>query len=145
MILRMFKTWTKHRMDNERQVFSVPSSSPNPNRKVLTPECRCFIILIRRLGISTTYWKQFIFWGPSFCLSHWNMECRRSRCLLRGWNIGILILKGSFSPIIFTNFPVKMYFTKNPMMHFPGTHYSIIPVFQHSNWGVASKFDFPLR
>ena len=56
------------------------------------------------------------------------------------WNIGILILKGSFSLITFTNFHIKMCFTKNPMMHFPGTHYSSIPVFQHSNWGEAPKF-----
>ena len=26
------------------------------------------------------------------------------------------------------------------MMYFLGTYYSIIPVFQHSNWGEAPKF-----
>jgi len=31
-------------------------------------------------------------------------------------------------------------FVNNPLFHFPETHYSLIPVFQHSNWGEAPKF-----
>jgi len=39
-------------------------------------------------------------------------------------------------------------FVNNPLFHFPetpacrpaGRHYSLIPVFQHSNWGEAPKF-----
>jgi len=28
----------------------------------------------------------------------------------------------------------------NPPFHYPRTHYSTIPAFQHSNWGEAPKF-----
>ena len=31
-------------------------------------------------------------------------------------------------------------FPKNPFRQFPKTHYSSVPSFQHSNWGVAPKF-----
>jgi hypothetical protein len=49
------------------------------------------------------------------------------------WNIGMLIQKRSFSSSIITNFHVKKNFASKPMSHFTKTHYSIIPVFQHSN------------
>jgi len=63
------------------------------------------------------------------------------------WNIGKskipslagLILKGSFSFIYILNFPVNMNFTNKPLYHFPITQYSTIPLFQHSNRGVAPK------
>jgi hypothetical protein len=35
------------------------------------------------------------------------------------------------------NFIVKMNFTINPTFHYPRTHDSNIPEFQHSNWGEA--------
>ena len=35
--------------------------------------------------------------------------------------------------------------TGNPLFHFPITHYSTIPVFQHSNWGEAPKFELKGR
>jgi hypothetical protein len=45
--------------------------------------------------------------------------------------------KGRFSFISILKFPVNMNFTNNPFYHFPITQYSTIPLFQHSNWGVA--------
>ena len=42
----------------------------------------------------------------------------------------MLIFKGSYT---FINLPVKRDFANKPLSHFPRTHYSIIPVFQHSN------------
>jgi len=59
--------------------------------------------------------------------------------MVEWWNIGMLILKGSFS---FIDFSVKESFTNKPPSHFSKTHYSIIPLFQHSNWGEAPKFGF---
>jgi hypothetical protein len=38
------------------------------------------------------------------------------------------------------SFVVNMDFMNNPLFHFLRTHYSIIPVFQHSNWGEVPKF-----
>ncbi len=49
-------------------------------------------------------------------------------------------IKGFFLFMIHIHFHVKMNFTNNPLPHSPRTHYSSIPVFQHSNWGVAPKF-----
>ena len=46
------------------------------------------------------------------------------------WNIGTLSIEGSYT---FINLPVKSHFANKPLSHFPRTHYSIIPVFQHSN------------
>jgi len=37
-------------------------------------------------------------------------------------------------------FVFNMDFMNNPLFHFFRTHYSIIPVFQHSNWGEVPKF-----
>jgi len=48
--------------------------------------------------------------------------------------------KGSFSFINILNFSVNMNCTNNPLYHFPITQYSTLPLFQHSNWGVAPKF-----
>jgi len=36
-------------------------------------------------------------------------------------------------------------FINNPLFHFPITNYSTIPVFQHSNWGEAPKFELKGR
>ena len=42
----------------------------------------------------------------------------------------MLLFKGNYTVI---NFPVKRDLANRPPSHFPRTHYSIIPVFQHSN------------
>ena len=55
----------------------------------------------------------------------------------RTWNNGMLILKERYS---FINFVVKSEFCPYLNIPFPQTHYSIIPLFQHSNWGEAPKF-----
>jgi hypothetical protein len=50
------------------------------------------------------------------------------------WKSGILegwFLKGYYNFIVNTNFTI------NPILHYPRTHYSIIPAFHHSNWGEA--------
>ena len=39
-----------------------------------------------------------------------------------------------------TNMPAPMSRVIFPMSYLPKAHYSIIPVFQHSNWGKAPKF-----
>jgi hypothetical protein len=43
-----------------------------------------------------------------------------------------LALKGNYP---FPDFSVKRDFASRPLPHFPGTHYSNIPLFQHSNCG----------
>jgi hypothetical protein len=53
------------------------------------------------------------------------------------WNIGF---KEIFSFIKVLNVRVDVNFNNNPLYHFPITQYSTIPLFQHSNWGVAPKF-----
>jgi len=35
------------------------------------------------------------------------------------------------------NFIVNINFTINLILHYPRTHYSIIPAFHHANWGEA--------
>ncbi|MGB5992666.1 MAG: hypothetical protein WBG61_10115, partial [Desulfobacterales bacterium] len=40
------------------------------------------------------------------------------------------------------NFIVSTNFTINPTLHYPRTHYSIIPAFQHSNWGEGPNLLF---
>ena len=42
----------------------------------------------------------------------------------------MLIFKGKYT---FINLPVKRDFANKPLSHFPRTHCSIIPLFQHSN------------
>ena len=37
---------------------------------------------------------------------------------------------------LFLIFWVKMYGASKPPSQYPGTHYSIVPAFQHSNWGI---------
>jgi len=54
--------------------------------------------------------------------------------ILEYWNTGRLVSKRILS--IF-NFIFNTNFTINPKLHYPRTHYSIIPLFQHSNWGEA--------
>jgi len=39
------------------------------------------------------------------------------------------------------NFAVNRNFPNKALSHLPKTHYSIIPLFQHSNWGEAPKFN----
>jgi hypothetical protein len=41
----------------------------------------------------------------------------------------MLVFKGSYT---FISFPVKRDFANKPLSRFPRTHYSIIPLFQHS-------------
>jgi hypothetical protein len=53
------------------------------------------------------------------------------------WNTGRLVVKRILS--IF-NFILNTYLTINSTLHYPGTHYSIVPAFHHSNWGEAPKF-----
>ena len=45
----------------------------------------------------------------------------------------MLVSKGIVLFMDFFNYPVKIDFINNPFFHFSKTHYSIIPVFQHSN------------
>ena len=56
------------------------------------------------------------------------------------WNSGMLVFKGIFSLIDIFNLYVGMVFAITTISQFPITHYSILPVFHHSNWGVAPKF-----
>jgi hypothetical protein len=57
---------------------------------------------------------------------------------MEGWDIGMLILAGTFK---LTNSTVKISLASKTISqsHFPRAHYSIIPVFQYSNWGEAPK------
>jgi hypothetical protein len=63
------------------------------------------------------------------------------------WNIGKskipslagLFLRGNISIINFLVNPAHSGINK-PLFQFARTHYSIIPVFHHSNWGEAPKF-----
>ncbi|RZB36595.1 MAG: hypothetical protein SRB2_02091 [Desulfobacteraceae bacterium Eth-SRB2] len=61
----------------------------------------------------------------------------RFECLPRIWNNGIVeFWKVGFKRILASfNFIVNTNFTINPILHYPITHYSIIPAFHHSNWG----------
>jgi hypothetical protein len=72
---------------------------------------------------------------------------RQGGRMMEWWNIGKskipslegLFLKGNISLInSFVN-PAHIGINK-PLFQFPKNHYSIIPVFQHSNWGEAPKF-----
>jgi hypothetical protein len=56
--------------------------------------------------------------------------------MMEWWNIGMLFLKGNISLINSLNINI----INKPLFQFPRTHYSIIPVFHHSNWGEAPKF-----
>ena len=53
------------------------------------------------------------------------------------WNVEDPVFRGvgyvSYSCIYFIDFPFKVSFANNPFSHFPGTHYSIIPLFHYSN------------
>ena len=51
------------------------------------------------------------------------------------WNTGRLVFKGYGSFLIFM---VNKNSTINSTLHYSKTHYSIIPLFQHSNEGEAS-------
>ena len=51
----------------------------------------------------------------------------------------MLVFKGSFLFIKILNFLVNASFTNNPLYHFPITHYSNIPLFQHSKQGTQPK------
>jgi hypothetical protein len=50
-------------------------------------------------------------------------------------NIGMLISKEDYAFIIPFGLPVKKDFTNNPFFRFSTTHYSILPLFQHSKCG----------
>ncbi len=39
--------------------------------------------------------------------------------------------------LLIFNLPIKRYLNNKPLSHFSKTHYSNIPLFQHSNWGEA--------
>ncbi len=58
---------------------------------------------------------------------------------MEGWNAGRLVFKRILSIFYFI---FNTYFTVNPTLHYPSTHYSNVPSFQHSNWGGAPKFFF---
>jgi len=55
--------------------------------------------------------------------------------MVERWNIGFQKDIGHF---IFIDNPAGVG-TINPTLHYPRTHYSTIPFFQHSNWGEAPK------
>jgi hypothetical protein len=48
----------------------------------------------------------------------------------------MLALKGNYP---FPDLSVKRDFASRPLPHFPGTHYSIIPSFQYSNFPIAER------
>jgi hypothetical protein len=50
------------------------------------------------------------------------------------WNDGIVGFQRKFSIL---NFSVKMNFAICPILQYPKTHLSNIPVFHHSNWDEA--------
>ena len=52
----------------------------------------------------------------------------------------MVVFKGIVLLFNIVNFHVNMDFINNPLFHFHRPHYSIIPVFQYSNWGLAPKF-----
>jgi len=114
-------------------------------------------VIIKRLGISITYWKYSAFCGHPRWEATWNdgiLEC---------WNTGYKKRKKIYSTKMlyhhFMMMPVRHPFSAsapentpllqenqynyfrfdslNPSFHYPRTHYSIIPEFHHSNWGEA--------
>ena len=55
--------------------------------------------------------------------------------MVERWNIDFQKDISHFNFIIYTNFTI------NPTLHYPRTHYSTIPAFQHSNWDEAPTFN----
>jgi hypothetical protein len=53
----------------------------------------------------------------------------------------MLALKGNYP---FPDFSVKRDFASRPLPHFPGTHYSIIPVFHHSSIPTFQYSNIPI-
>ena len=75
-----------------------------------------------------------------FCPAHGIMEWSFDLEALDRWNIGMLIVRRKCFFFSIIEFNIRKNSTIKPNSHFPRTHYSIIPVFQLSNWGEAPKF-----
>jgi len=72
-------------------------------------------------------------------LGHLNLPRKWNNGMVEGWNIGFQKEVNHFYFIVNPTGGGAI----NPTLHYPRTHCSIIPEFQHSNWGEAPNLISP--